>query len=129
MVLRGTKYIYILFASNIFLPIPSLNKQKIQFCLQDFPETRLFHIMLARSCQTFLRHTSTCCLTCHHLESTIVSKLTVMISLIKVILLTTFEASINSQAPHALFLPSYKRKSLVQVLELFPHFSSSGGHE
>ena len=52
-------YIYII-RINIFFPIPSLNKQKIQFCLQDFPETRLFHIMLARSCQTFLRHTSTC---------------------------------------------------------------------
>lgn len=39
-----------------------------------------------------------------------VSKLTVMISLIKVILLTAFEASINSQAPHALFfLPTKGR--------------------
>ena len=52
-------YIYYL---HQYLSSNSILKKtkKIQFCLKDFPETHLFHIMLARWCQTFLRHTSTC---------------------------------------------------------------------
>lgn len=124
MLLRGTKYIIIIIiiCINIFLPIPSLNNKKNPILPQRLSRKDFY----STSCQIFLRHTSTC----HRLKSTMVFKSTVVIFLIKVILLTTFEASINRQAPHALFLPSYKRKSLAQILKLFPHFSSSsGGHE